>query len=306
MEMTTAISAASAVGALTAAYFAARSSGAARRSAHASEQQAELAFVESVRRWRPPITMNISSVKYRWSTDSAYTQLGASTDPGVTYDEKVTRKGAAEGRLCAEVVICGELFNTTPDSALLTIRRSKDSDIRYPLQNEGLFLVDGQDRNEWPLAAGGQANFTWIDRRSFEAWRHLYVATQTRNIWSDADLRTPSLHFWAGITSAVRKFINPSYDVVGRWKEHIVTGSGFKVVADNRTVERVSTVWCAALSKAPIEAFGRDADSGDLTWRLCRDPTGNIDDDIVHYRCYPDTTLAQISPPNYRAVPGRL
>lgn len=231
---------------------------------------------------------------------------GAATDPGVSADQEITWRDALERDLHAEIVISGKLVNRSSVDALLTIRSTRSSKVRYPLRNQGLFLLNGEDKHRAVLKDGDTLSFTWVDRRPFEEWRRLHVATKPNNPFGDDDLKHPRLPFWTQARNVLKRFGDPIEDAYSDWASEVISESGFKVVAETRVRERVSAVWDVELSQAPMEPHSQDVDSQQTLWKLNGGPDFPIDDDVVTYRCHQDATLAQVDPPARRHVPGRL
>ncbi len=306
-ESTTALGPISAFTAVVSALIAWRSCSAARKSARIAEQQGQLTYMNMVTDWQPPVSFAIESVLYRWATNrDVWFDVGRSTDPGIGPDHEVLWAEAIDRELHAEIVISGCLTNCTSEQMLLTLRNTNRTSVRYPTRNEGVFLIGGKDVLQAVLAPKETIRFKWVDRRSFEEWRQLYVATERRNLFGDTSLKPPRLSMRRRLRALLAGPRSPFGDAEWAWGQELISQFGFEIVADSRMAERVSTVWSATLARAAITPSGRDEQSSELYWKLAGKPTEAIDDDVVIYRCRYDATLAQVTPPTWRHVPGRL
>ncbi|WP_193105072.1 hypothetical protein [Brachybacterium sp. FME24] len=267
-----------------------------------AEMQAQLAYQTSVGRWDPPVSLEIRNVDYRWSTDGLVWSSGGRTDPGIEPEGRVTRDAAMEQGLFAEVILNGILVNHGARPMLLTFRDTDPRNWRFPLQNQRVVLIDGEDRDQATIDPSESLRFTWVDRRSFEAWREHHVAHEERNMWDDEELEPPRPTFF----ESFRMMCSRRYRPYLEWKREIHERSGFRIVVDSRTVERVSTVWSVQLGQSPLETAGRDEASQKLLWQIRSPASSPIDDDVVMYRCGQDATLAQLEEPLFRTVPGRF
>lgn len=253
--------------ALAAAWFARRSSAAAAESARSAARQVQLSYVESISRSQPPMTMVLDAVECRWSTNGfLWDDIGGATDPGLPADAKLTQEAAAERDLHVEVVVRGRLVNTTTEEVLLTKIPGRT---RQPHQNQDVVLVDGHHTVKTVIPGAGSVDFTWVDRRPFAEWEALALA------------------------------LDNAGPQAGR-------NSGFEMVAHGRMDERISYIWTAELGRSAIAPFAQEELTNAMRWRLAESTDGPIDDEVIRYRCRLDATLAQVDPPQYRTVLGRL
>lgn len=253
---------------------------AAARSARAAEQQNQLGHADRLGSWQPSVDMVLDEVTFRWATREDVREPGDATDPGLSSTDAVSPGRAERDQLHVEVVVSGSLVNHTGREMLATAHALHRRRVRYPLQNQGVFLIDGEDRDQTVIAANATAAFRWIDRRPMAEWL-LHRAVSDQRPASEDQVRVP------------------------RPREHHRSSGGFRVVLDSRAAERVSEVWTALLERSPIRPAGRDQQD-ELLWGLAESASGPIDDDVVRYRCAADGTLAQLEPSGVRWVPGRL
>jgi len=254
---------------------------AGRAAKRAADQQNQLGHAAWVGSWQPTVDMVLDAVTYRWATDTEVWEPGAATDPGLVPGEGVSPRRARDERLHVEVVVSGRLVNHSSREVLATAHALRRRRVRFPLRNQGVFLVDGVDRHQAVVAANSTIAFRWIDRLPVDDWlRHLAASDR-----------------W------------PAFDVpIGlrrRGRTDSLQSGGFRVVLDSRAAERVSEVWTAILERPAVRPCGRD-DRDELLWAPAESASAPIDDDVIRYRCAADSTLAQLRPPRLRLVPGRL
>ncbi|MGN6408329.1 MAG: hypothetical protein ACTHMH_08265 [Curtobacterium sp.] len=254
---------------------------AGRANTRAADQQNQLGHAAWLGSWQPTVDMVLDAVTYRWATDAQVWEPGEQTDPGLAAGEGVSPDRARDERLHVEVVVSGRLVNHSPREMLATAHALRRRQVRYPLRNQGVFLVDGVDRHQAVIAANSTVAFRWIDRLPVDDWlRHLAVADR----WAAFDVPIP-----------LRR----------RDRARSPQSGGFCVVLDSRAAERVSEVWTAILERPAVQPCGRD-DRDQLLWAPAESASAPIDDDVIRYRCAADSTLAQLRPPRLRLVPGRL
>jgi hypothetical protein len=254
---------------------------AGRAATRAADQQNQLGHAAWLGSWQPTVDMVLDAVTYRWATDAQVWEPGQQTDPGLAPGEGVSPDRARNERLHVEVVASGRLVNHAPREMLATAHALRRRQVRYPLRNQGVFLVDGVDRHQAVIAANSTVAFRWIDRRPVDDWLRQLAASDR----------------W------------PTFDVPIRLRRRDRTLSsqagGFCVVLDSRAAERVSEVWTAILERPAVRPCGRD-DRDQLLWAPAASASAPIDDDVIRYRCAVDSTLAQLRPPRLSLVPGRL
>lgn len=302
----TTISAASALGALLAAGYAWRSSRVAKRAAGTATQQAHIQFVSMISEWQPSVTMTISDIGYRWSSNQSFLssgKAGTSTDAGVFVDDLINPNHDVAKNLYAEIVINGQLKNNTNEELLLTFRGLKDS-IRYPLQNEGLLLVGGVERSFAVLAPGKRLLFTWIDRRSFDSWRLLHLALANPSEQKYLGMKFADERLIPQLRKDLKSVREPEKENKLKIAGLLVQGSAFEIIAEKRMTERVATIWRAELRESAIKPV-RSGPSDEILWKLSHRPVGDIDDNVLNFRYSANTALAQIEVPFVRRLPGR-
>ncbi|MBY8888640.1 hypothetical protein K7472_27910 [Streptomyces sp. PTM05] len=202
-----------------------------------------------------------------------------------------------------EVVIEGRLVNTHPCEMLLTLRDHEDSGRRiwYTHRNQSVFLLDGEevDLGHAILRPEQEVSFTWIDRRPREEWVAIHNLHE-RNRWKDPELELPKLTALETVRAILRRQSS-------EWaRESKVKRSGFRIVCEPRTSQRVATVWSAEVIQPPIRTAGRDEDGAIVFEARKESVTGPLDDRIVHYRADFDPTLALVMTPKRRRLSGRL
>lgn len=254
---------------------------AGRAATRAADQQNQLGHAAWLGSWQPTVDMVLDAVTYRWATDAQVWEPGQQTDPGLAPGEGVSPDRARNERLHVEVVASGRLVNHAPREMLATAHALRRRQVRYPLRNQGVFLVDGVDRHQAVIAANSTVAFRWIDRRPVDDWLRQLAASDR----------------W------------PTFDVPIRLRRRdralSSQAGGFCVVLDSRAAERVSEVWTAILERPAVRPCGRD-DRDQLLWAPAASASAPIDDDVIRYRCAVDSTLAQLRQPRLSLVPGRL
>lgn len=144
----------SAAVAIVAARIARQNAKDAKASAAATRIQADVAYAGLVAASPGTASSDVvlDRVSYRWAADgmriAAPAGYATSVD-GVDSVSFLTRRAAVDKELFAEIVIDGTLKNTTDHEVLVTVRARRQ--VRYPLQNQGVFVVDGQDRHSMVL-----------------------------------------------------------------------------------------------------------------------------------------------------------
>lgn len=266
-----------------------------------AKQQAQYSFAEMVRGWRPDVTMELSKVSYRWATNATMWQNeGSATKPELEVDESITLSNADTQNIRVEIVAQGRIINRTTEQMLLTVKALRE-DVYYPLQNECRFILEGKPRTNYVLGPESVAEFTWVDRKTLDDWRELYQATNRRSDTVDKEfsreLRPASL--W-------QRLRGQSEESAIGWNARIRSQAGFIVVAENRMVDRVSTVWRVEPGQSAIKPSSNAEPSEDITWKLQSSAEDPIDDDVLLYRCYYDTALAQLNTPRVIKLPGRI
>jgi hypothetical protein len=142
-----------------------------------------------------------------------------------------------------------------------------------------------------------EAKFTWIDRRPISDWADIYRLHISNN-FNYPELRIPALPFREKVMAVLRR------QPLAYARERKVARSGFRVVCETRSSERVATVWRAEVQKAPVMGV-RDM-SGRLVFKESLGAvSGAIDDTDVFYRVDFDSSLALLDIPKIRHLPGR-
>ncbi len=299
------ISIGSVIVAVVAAIAAVRSSRASRSSAKIAEVQAQLSYQSLVGEAEPSAMLELDEVEYRWSSSGIVLTPGGATDAVVTREALVTLNEASSMGLHAEIVLRGRLVNQRSSQMLVTYKGSWADEVRYPLQNQSLFLIDGEEQQHMTVAANGSLDFVWVDRRSIDQWRQLYIAAEQPRA-KDEELQIPRGSFWERVADEVQSLRDPRYDRSSLWRAKIRENNGFRLVVERRAAERIATVWTVTPHQAPVDR--REWEHGEKKWRwgLREAVNAPIDDEVIFYRYTRDATLAQVDPPRERWVPGRF
>lgn len=201
-----------------------------------------------------------------------------------------------------EVVIRGRLVNNLPNEILLTCRDHPASgrSVWYGHRNQSVFIIGGTEveLGESILSSRQEVTFEWIDRRSKEDWINIFNLHH-RNLFNDPEFQIPRLTLLETIRAASRR---EPLDWARRSK---VKRSGFQLVCEPRTTERVATVWKAEVKKVPVEVAGRDEHDRIVFGERKGTIQGPLDDSVVYYRATFDSTLALIDTPKRRVLAGR-
>ena len=183
---------------------------------------------------------------------------------------------------------------------LITVKPGRDGGWR-PAYNECLFIVDEKDSSRFILAPEGEIRFTWIDRKSLNEWRAIHHATNedAKKIDRDFEMRSERLSPW-------RRMLGKRETSYLDWSAHERSQAGFAVVADSRMATRVSTIWYVEPRQSAITPAPVDSDSKPIGWKLQPSVAGPIDDDVMEYRCFHNSALAQLEKPRVIHLPGRF
>lgn len=290
----------SSVAAFLSVVYARKSVKAGRSSQQIAKQQAQLNFAEMVQGWQPRVTIELSKVEYRWS-DNRFVlgKEGGASNPGVTNSESMSIDAADKNGVRVEIVMQGHLTNKTSEQMLITIRRMKRGGWK-PLENECLFLVDEADQGSFILAPGSTVKFTWVDRKSLSAWRAIYHATNTDASTADPTFKRPL----ESRTLRQRILRKRSTDAL-EWDAQERHHAGFDVVAESRMDTRVATIWRFEPGRSAVVPDANGGISDKRSWKLQAKAECPIDDEVIKYRCYYNSALAQIDTPSIIHLPGR-
>lgn len=289
---------------LLSAVIAWRAGRAASRSAAVAEDQRQLTHVDRVAAWRPPMSMILSAVHTRWSTNEEVWTRGKATETGFRREDSLPWARLKAEHMHAEILVTGRLVNHTDTELLVSAGSMFSRGVSYPLRNEGLFLVGGEDRNNFILSPGEHQTFTWVDRRPAIDWLAHYRASEEGRM-TELPKEVPDPRAENSIWQRVGQIWSHGASAMLRKREKVLMQGSFRVVADSRAAERVSTVWTARLSRSALQPRGRDAD-GELVWGLAPTIFGKVDDDVILYRSHIDVALARLKRPRVTHVPGRF
>ncbi|MEV0781753.1 hypothetical protein AB0I52_01935 [Streptomyces sp. NPDC050423] len=289
-----ALSIASPAIALTSAFFVRRSSRIARESLELTRRTGQAAYEVARSSHTPSVDLFLTKIEYREATAREFeSMIGDEAHKWVREWEKDS----------LEVVLKGRLINTHPCEMLLTLRDHENSgrEVWYRYRNQSVFLLDDEEveLGHAILQPEQEVTFTWIDRRSRDEWisiRNLHG----RNMWNDPELEAPKLTALETVDAILRR------KPLAWAKDSKVKRSGFQIVCEPRTSQRVATIWDAEIIQPPIQAAGRD-ESGAITFEARKETiAGPLDDRIVRYRADFDATLALAIPPKHRYLSGRM
>lgn len=295
-----AILAVTAIAACLSAAYARKSVNAERSSQWIAKQQAQLSFAEMINGWRPPVTVELSKVAYHWSRNLRAAEAeGTTPNPVEKRSQSMTIEEAEKNDARVEIVIQGSLANKTSEEMLITIRRMKRGGWR-PLENECLLLVNGTNQERFILKSDQTVEFTWIDRKRLSDWRAIYHATETDASTADPKFKRP-LHS----PNLLRRMQGERGIDVLEWDANERHHAGFDVVAESRMGARVATIWSFEPGRSAAVPDPAGSMSGMTSWKLQANTEGPIDDQVIKYRCYYNSTLAQIDTPSTIHLPGR-
>lgn len=265
-----------------------------------AKRQAQLGFAEVVRAWQPAVAMDLMRVQYRWASNRyMWTDTGGPSEPDLAVNESVTISDADDKGVKVEIVLKGCLVNNTSEQMLLTVRGMRGG-VRYPLENEGLFVVNGEERSRFILEAHSKQEFTWVDRKSIADWRSIYHATDSGASTVDRKFK----HSLDHVKLRQRLFGKRSIDLLD-WAARVREQAGFVVVAESRMETRLSTIWHVEPGQSAIIPDFRSTRSESISWKLRPTVKGPIDDDVILYRYFYSSALAQLDPPSIVHLPGR-
>lgn len=299
------VSGISALAALVACYFSARSSLAARRSARAASQQAKINHISAVQEWEPPVIITLADARFCWSDRIPVPLEQRAKWGGELVGEPLTAEGANKAEKFVQITVNVDVENTTNHQVMLTLFRNCKDRISYPNRHDGVFWSPQGFVSQAILEPQQKIRLVWVENRNFDFWRQLYVATRHSDIATDPDLRAPSFRL-ADRFKAFRKYgLDGLKSQEWHWGQDLIGETGFSIVGESRFAARVPCIWNSFITASPVTPAGRDEDSGKLLWHITQPPSGLIDDDIIRYRCRPDYSLAQFDPPRLIRVPGR-
>ncbi|MFF3430095.1 hypothetical protein [Streptomyces sp. NPDC002602] len=242
----------------------------------------------------PPVSLFLTEIEYRRAT---------ARDLGGLIGAEARRWAADQEADSLEVVVQGRLVNNLPHEMLVTCRDHSNSgrSVWYAYRNQSAFIVNDTEveLGQLVLSAEQETTFTWIDRRPKSDWISIYKL-HTLNRLNDPELGIPRLSLLDTVQTLFRR---APRDWVRRNK---IKRSGFQIICEPRTAQRIATVWEAEVIKAPVEIAGRDEID-----RLIFDDwigmiSGPLDDRVLHYRVRFDPTLALINMPKHRRLAGRF
>ena len=249
MSMASIVPFASPTVALVAAFFARRSSRAARQSLQLVRKTGQAAYETARAAHTPAVSLFLTEVQYR--------RPQAAEEEGIIGAEAArwVEHGDADS---IEVVIRGRLVNNLPQEILLTCRDHPDSGRKlwYSYRNQSVFLLGSTEveLGRAVLSAGEEVAFTWIDRKPKNDWVDIY-RLYCQSIFNDRDLRLPDLTPREVLSAVIHRY------PLGLARRDKVKRIGFRLVCEPRTQQRVATVWRAEVCRAPVEVTGRDQDN---------------------------------------------
>jgi hypothetical protein len=279
--------------ALASVFFVRRSANAARKALHLTFETSQVTYESAKAERTPPLDLFLAEIQYRPATARP---LGGYL--GATARRWAQQEDADE----LEVVIRGRLVNNLPRELLLTCRDHPNSGrtTHYTYRNQSVFTIDGAEvkLGNTVLGPSSEASFEWIDRRPRSDWisiRNLF----TRNQFDYPEFRIPQLTWGEKVRAIVHR------EQLAWARVNKVKRSGFRLICETRSLQRVAAIWDAEVVQPPIESSVRDS-NGRITFKERSGKIrGPLDDRIVHYRLNFDTTLAQINPPKLLKLQGR-
>ncbi|GAA4858710.1 hypothetical protein GCM10023222_07300 [Saccharopolyspora cebuensis] len=284
------MSIASPVIALVALLYSRYSTRIARQSLGLSRKTAQVSYEEVASSRKPAASLFLDEIEYRRSDLETMRKVEA-------------RRHQAEFDVDGlEVVIRGRLVNNLDQEILLTCRDHPHSgrSIWFSLKNESVFYVEGEEVRlaDAVLPAGKEATFMWVDRRPKQDWINIYKL-QNRNTWGDRELEIPRLSWYEVMRTLVRR------ERLHQARQGKIDRSGFDLICEPRTTERVATVWFAEVVSVPVEITGRDENERITFGERIETVSGPLDDKTVYYRARFDSTLALVDVPKMRYLIGR-
>lgn len=279
--------------ALTSTFFVRRSSQTARRALELARRTSQTSYESMKSAHSPAVNLFLTKIEYRHATARELeTLLGAEARKWATEWDKDN----------LEVIIEGKIINMLPHEILLTCRDHENSGrkVWYSYRNQSVFIVDGRELElgTTVLSPGQETTFVWIDRRTRGEWIAIYNL-RSRNMWNDPELEIPRLTPFEIIQAMLKHepFV---------WKrENKAKRSGFRIICEPRTKQRMATVWEAEVIQPPIRPAGRN-EAGSITFEERTEVLGGpLDDRVVHYRIDFDTTLTSVSPSKRQWLVGR-
>jgi hypothetical protein len=274
-------------------FFVRRSSAAARRALNLAYKTGQLSYETARAASTPPVELFLTEIEYRHATARDLTGIVGA---------EARRCAAHEDADFLEVVVRGRLVSNLPREMLLTFRdHPKSGRTRsFPHRNQSVFVVAGTEveRGEAILSAEQEATFEWFDRRPRSEWIGIHNL-HTRNLWDAPELRLPQLTWRETMRAVTRR------EPLSWARRNKINRSGFRIVCEPRSMQRIAAVWDTEIVKPPVEVAGRDEEDRILFQEWIGIIPGPLDDSVVHYRLDFDSTLAQLNPPKLVRLAGR-
>jgi hypothetical protein len=274
--------------ALVSVFLAYRSSRIAHKSLDLTFKTGQVTYEAATAGRMPSVTLLLTEVEYRGATEPEPSRFSWAV-PEVDADS-------------LEVVIRGRLVNNIPHEVLLTCwdHPACGRTTWYRYRNQSVFLIGGVEveLGRAILSEKQEAPFMWIDRRPSKEWINIHNL-HTSNLWNDPELRIPRL------TLPEIIYVLLCRDSLDWARRNKVQRSGFRLVCEPRTMQRVATIWQAEVVKTPVETSGRDGHNRITFGERIGTVRGPVDDSVVHYRVGFDSTLAVINTPKRRRLAGR-